>query len=428
MKRDASTEEISVLSNLTTHELAPLNQPLVLGNGVILCNRLAKAATSETLGTYDNRPQASLVHLYRRWAASGIGLLITGNVMIDRRALGEPGNVVIEDERDLPLLQQWARAATDQDAAIWVQLNHPGKQSPRLLNAYNIAPSAVPFSPEMARLFDTPREATGEEIREIIRRFGCSAAICRNAGFSGVEIHAAHGYLINQFLSPHHNQRTDEWGGTPEKRRRFLMAVYKEIRSQVGPQFPVGIKLNSSDFQRGGFTEEESLATVQAIVDAGIDFVEISGGTYESGVAKPQKPSTQAREAYFLEFAEKVRTLSPVPLMVTGGFRTAAGINAALRSGALDVIGIARLMVIDPEAPAALLQGHDSSQQVRPIKTGIKAIDALGMMEALWYTLQIKRIASGRDPKPNASGLWAFLKTLVKSGWGTFRTRRARTS
>jgi 2,4-dienoyl-CoA reductase-like NADH-dependent reductase (Old Yellow Enzyme family) len=153
-----------------------------------------------------------------------------------------------------------------------------------------------------------------------------------------------------------------------------------------------------------------------------------SRAEYESGVANPQKASTQAREAYFLEFAEKVRSLSRVPLMVTGGFRTAAGMNSALRSGAIDVAGIARLMVIDPEAPAALLQGHDSSQQVRPIKTGINAIDALGMMEVLWYTLQIKRIASGRDPKPNASGLWAFLKTLVKSGWGTFRTRRARAS
>jgi 2,4-dienoyl-CoA reductase-like NADH-dependent reductase (Old Yellow Enzyme family) len=405
-----------------------LTQPFELGNGVVLRNRLAKAATSETLGTFDNRPQPNLLHLYRRWAASGVGLLITGNVMIDRRALGEPGNVVIEDERDLPLLEQWARAATDQGAAIWVQLNHPGKQSTKLLNAYNIAPSAVPFSSEMARLFDTPREATVEEICDIIGRFGRSAAICKEAGFSGVEIHAAHGYLINQFLSPHHNQRTDEWGGTPEKRRRFLMAVYEEIRSQVGPQFPVGIKLNSADFQRGGFTEEESLATVRALVDAGIDLVEISGGTYETGVAKPQKSSTRAREAYFIEFAEKVRALCRVPLMVTGGFRTAAGMNAALRSGALDVVGIARLMVIDPEAPAALLQGRDSLQQVRPIKTGIKAIDALGLMEVLWYTLQIKRIASGRDPKPNASGLWAFLKALMHSGWGTFRTRRARAS
>jgi len=403
-----------------------LTQPLLLQNGYVIRNRLAKAATSETLATYTNNPTPNLVRLYHRWASSGIGLLITGNVMIDRRALGEPGNVVIENETDLPLLRQWARAATDQGAAIWVQLNHPGKQSAKGLNVSNLAPSAVPFSKELTALFDTPREATSAEIEDIIQRFGRSAAICKKAGFSGVQIHGAHGYLINQFLSPHHNQRNDEWGGTPEKRRRFVLAVYSEIRRQVGSHFPVAIKLNSADFQRGGFTEEESLATVQALVDTGIDLVEISGGTYETGVAQPQKASTLAREAYFIEFAEKVRATVKVPLMVTGGFRSATGMNAALRSGAVDVVGMARLMVIDPDAPTALLQGRDSKRRVRPVKTGIKQIDRLGIMEVLWYTLQVKRIANGGEPRPNESGLWAFLKTLVMSGWGTFRTRRLR--
>jgi 2,4-dienoyl-CoA reductase-like NADH-dependent reductase (Old Yellow Enzyme family) len=403
-----------------------LTQPLCLPNGRVIRNRLAKAATSETLATYGNNPTPSLARLYQRWASSGIGLLITGNVMIDRRALGEPGNVVIEDEADLPLLQQWARSATDQGASIWVQLNHPGKQSTKGLNAGNLAPSAVPFGKEMAALFETPREATLAEIKDIIQRFGRSAAICKKAGFSGVQIHAAHGYLINQFLSPHHNQRNDEWGGTAEKRRRFLLAVYAEIRQQVGSNFPVAIKLNSADFQRGGFTEEESLATVQALVDAGIDLVEISGGTYETGVAQPQKASSLAREAYFIEFAEKVRAAVPVPLMVTGGFRSVAGMDAAIRSGAVDVVGIARLMVIDPDAPAALLRGQDSKQHVRPIKTGIKQIDSLGLMEVLWYALQVKRIAAGGEPRPNESGLWALVKSLVMSGWGTFRTRRLR--
>lgn len=403
-----------------------LRQPLHLPNGSVLRNRLAKAATSETLATYANRPTLGLVRLYRRWASSGIGLLITGNVMIDRRALGEPGNVVIEDEADMPILQQWARAATDQGAAIWVQLNHPGKQATKGLNASTLAPSAVPFSENLSGLFETPREATNAEIEEIICRFGRSAAICKKAGFSGVQIHAAHGYLINQFLSPHHNQRTDEWGGTLEKRRRFLLAVYHEIRQQVGPHFPVAIKLNSADFQHGGFTEEDSLATIRSLVDAGIDLVEISGGTYETGVAQPKKASTVAREAYFIDFAEKVRGITKAPLMVTGGFRSVAGMNGALDSGALDVIGIARLMAIDPDAPADLLQGRDSSQHVRPIKTGIKQIDGLGLMEVLWYSLQLKRIAAGGDPHPNESGLWAFLKALVMSGWGTFRTRRLR--
>jgi 2,4-dienoyl-CoA reductase-like NADH-dependent reductase (Old Yellow Enzyme family) len=408
-----------------------LNRTLLLPNGSALRNRLAKASMSEALATYDNRPTPKLVELYRRWAASGIGLLITGNVMIDRRALGEPGNVVIEDEADLPLLRQWAAAATGQGAGIWVQLNHPGKQATKGLNAGTLAPSAVPFRADMQALFETPRAATQDEIEDIIQRFGRSAAICKAAGFSGVQIHGAHGYLVSQFLSPHHNRREDQWSGSPENRRRFVLAVLAEIRRQVGPDFPVAIKLNSADFQRGGFTEEESLATMQALVDAGIDLIEISGGTYEapamSGtLAATSKASTVAREAYFLEFAEQARSSLKVPLMVTGGFRTAAGMNAALRSGALDVIGLARLLAIDPEAPAALLRGEDSVQRVRPIKTGISMIDRMGVMEIFWYSLQLHRIADGGNPRPGESGLLAFLKALMKSGWGTFQTRRLR--
>ncbi|HNV58603.1 MAG TPA: NADH:flavin oxidoreductase/NADH oxidase family protein [Rhodoferax sp.] len=408
-----------------------LNQPLHLPNGSVLRNRLAKAAMSETLGTYDNRPTSDLVQLYRRWASSGLGLIMTGNVMIDRRALGEPGNVVIEDEADLPVLRQWAQAATQQGAAIWAQLNHPGKQSTKGLNAYNLAPSAVAFREDMAAFFETPREATASEIQDIIERFGRSAAICKKAGFSGVEIHGAHGYLISQFLSPHHNRRNDEWGGSPEKRRRFVMAVYAEVRRQVGADFSVGIKLNSADFQRGGFSEEDSMETVRALADAGIDLIEISGGTYEApamggGMQESKKASTVAREAYFLEFAETLRANVKVPLMVTGGFRTVAGMNAALRSGTLDVVGLARLLAIDPDASAALLQGRDSPQQVRTISTGIKAVDRMGIMEVLWYERQLKRIARGKAPRPNEGGLSAFLKSALSSGWRTFRTRRLR--
>jgi 2,4-dienoyl-CoA reductase-like NADH-dependent reductase (Old Yellow Enzyme family) len=339
--------------------------------------------------------------------------------------------VVIEDESDLPILKHWAEAATAQGTALWVQLNHPGKQAPRGLNVNNLSPSAISFREDMAAFFETPRAATNAEIEEIIQRFGRSAAIVKKAGFSGVQIHGAHGYLVSQFLSPHHNQRTDEWGGSPEKRRKFVLAVYAEIRRQVGPDFPIGIKLNSADFQKGGFTEDESLATIQALVDAGIDLIEISGGTYEAPAMsgafnKPQKTSTALREAYFLEFAEKVRSVVKTPLMVTGGFRSFAGMNAALQSGALDVVGIARLIAIDPDAPAALLSGRDSNQEVRPISTGIKPIDRMGLMEILWYTRQLKRIARGGNPNLNESGIWAFLSSVVNSGWGIYRTKRLR--
>lgn len=404
-----------------------LNQSLTLPNGFVIPNRLAKAATSETLATYSNNPTEKHIRLYQRWVASGIGMIITGNIMIDRRALGEPGNVVIEDERDFVILQQWATTVTDQGSQLWAQLNHPGKQSPKGLNSRNISASAVPFGAEMRSLFATPDEATHQEILEIIQRFGRSALICKKAGFSGVEIHAAHGYLINQFLSPLHNLRNDEWGGTPEKRRKFLMEVYAEIRKQVGAYFPIAIKLNSADFQKGGFTEEDSLATIKALSKAGIDLIEISGGTYESGVAKaPQKASTIVREAFFIDFAEKVRAQVKTPLMVTGGFRSVEGMNQALGSDAFDVVGIARLMAIDPDAPKYLLAGTNSEQTVQPIKTGIKKIDQLGVMEVLWYTQQLNRIAKGSNPKPKESGLWAFIKSVLRSGWGTYKTQRTR--
>lgn len=419
------------MSTISSTEPNLLNQPFQLPNGIQLRNRLAKAAMSEALGTYDNHATPKIVELYRRWAQSGVGLLLTGNVMIDRRALGEPGNIVIEDESDLPVLKQWADVARQEGASLWVQLNHPGKQSPKGLNAFNLSPSAIPFRQDMAAFFETPREASPNDIQDIIRRFGQSAAICKKAGFGGVQIHGAHGYLISQFLSPHHNQRTDEWGGSPENRRRFVLAVYQEIRRQVGPEFPVGIKLNSADFQKGGFTEEESMQTIQALAQAGVDLIEISGGTYEapamSGmVGVSAKTSTVQREAYFLSFAEKIRTQVQTPLMVTGGFRSVAGMNSALASGALDIVGVARLLAIDPDAPKALLAGRDCDHQVQAISTGIKAIDKMGVMEILWYSRQLKRIASGGDPKPKESGLWAFLASLVGSIWGTRQTKRLR--
>lgn len=411
--------------------LNPLSEPLALPSGLHLRNRLAKAAMSEVLATYDNHPVAKHVKLYRRWAKSGIGMLITGNVMIDRRALGEPGNVVIEDEADLAILKEWAAASTSQGVAILAQLNHPGKQSMKGLNAETVAPSAVPFREDMQSMFATPRELAASEIEELVRRFGRSAAVCKKAGFSGVQIHAAHGYLINQFLSPHHNLRVDEWGGSAEKRRRFLLAVYAEIRRQVGSEFTVAVKINSADFQHGGFTEEESAAAIEALADAGVDLIEISGGTYEApamsgALHEKTKDSTTLREAYFLEFARKVRSMVSVPLMLTGGFRTAAGMNAALRSGALDIVGLARLLAIDPDAPKGLLRGVDSAQNVSPIRTGIKSVDRLGIMEVFWYGLQLDRMGNGKEPKPRLSGRAALLKTLLKSGWATFRTRRMR--
>ncbi|HEX5278407.1 MAG TPA: NADH:flavin oxidoreductase/NADH oxidase family protein [Fluviicoccus sp.] len=417
-----------------TSSLSPaqiLGQPFTLPNGAVVKNRLAKSAMSEALGTTDNHVTEGLANLYRRWADGGIGLLITGNVMIDRRALGEPNNVALEDESDLELLKQWAAAGTRNGTQLWMQINHPGKQVPKGLNVESVAPSAIPFGKEIAAFFATPRELTEAEILDIIARFGRTAAIAQKAGFSGVQIHGAHGYLVSQFLSGHHNQRTDQWGGNAENRRRFVLEVFKAIRAQTGPDFPVGIKLNSADFQKGGFTEEESLDVIRALADAGIDLIEISGGTYEApamaGVKEvPVKDSTRRREAYFLEFAEKARQAVKTPLMVTGGFRTAEGMSEAITSGAVDFVGIARSLAIEPDAPNRLLSGQQPRHQVKPIKTGIKPIDKMALMEVAWYARQLRRMANGGEPKPNESGLVSFLIGMTENGWNTFKTRRLR--
>jgi 2,4-dienoyl-CoA reductase-like NADH-dependent reductase (Old Yellow Enzyme family) len=404
---------------------AVLQQVLTLPNGAVLKNRLVKSAMSEALGTRSGAPTPELTRLYQAWADGGIGLCVTGNVMIDRRAMGEPGNVAIEDDRDLAALTEWAHAATAHGTQAWVQLNHPGKQAPKGLNKETVAPSAVPFRADMKAFFATPRALTDAEVRLLVQRYAAAAKVVQQAGFTGVQIHGAHGYLVSQFLSPHHNTRTDEWGGTPEKRRHFVLEVYAAVRKVVGAKFPIGIKLNSADFQRGGFTEEESLDTIRALADAGIDLIEISGGTYEApamtGVKvgkeptnKPVKDSTRQREAYFLEFAEKARAAVATPLVVTGGFRTAQGMAQAIESGAVDMVGLARILAIEPDVPQKLLADKPARYVVKPITTGIKAIDKLGLLEVSWYTGQLKRIGRGEQPKPNESGLWVF----AKQAWG----------
>lgn len=379
-------------------------------------NRLFKSAMSEGLGSKDGSPKPMLNLLYRKWAEGGIGLCVTGNVMIDRRALGEPGNVVIEGTSGLEGLKSWAKNATANGTQCWVQLNHPGKQSPKGLNKETVSPSAIPFRKDMQSFFDTPRELTEKEIQDLIKRFGFAAKLVKEAGFSGVQIHGAHGYLVSQFLSPHHNQRTDNWGGDPDKRRRFVLEVYQAMRNEVGIEFPIGIKLNSADFQRGGFTDEESLETIKALESAGIDLIEISGGTYEAPamMGAKRKESTLQREAYFMDFAIRARQAVKTPLVVTGGFRSYKGMAEAIQSGNVDFVGLARLIAVEPDAPLKLLQGQTPNISIQPIKTGIGPIDKMSVMETVWYREQLERMGKGLEPKPNLSAFVVFLKFAFK--------------
>lgn len=395
---------------------SPLAAPLPLPCGAVLPNRLAKSAMSENLAGPDHAPDARLERLYTRWGGGGAGLLLTGNVMVDRTALGEPHNVVVEDERPLDALRRWAAASQASGTPTWVQLNHPGRQSPATLSKVPVAPSAVPLR---LPAFRPPRALAEAEIEGLVGRFARAAGVCRRAGFSGVQVHGAHGYLVSQFLSPLANVRTDGWGGDATRRRRFLVEVVRAIRAEVGPGFPVGVKLNSADFQRGGFSEEESMEVVEVLEAEGVDLLEISGGTYEkpqmTGV--PQRSSTVAREAYFLEYAAKVRGRTKLPLWLTGGFRTRAGMEAALNSGAVDVIGLARPLVLDPEAPRRLLDGSSEGCPVAPRRTGVRPLDAL--LEVSWYTWQLHRIAAGKEPDP---GVWPWT-VLAGMAWDTVTGR-----
>lgn len=259
-----------------------LFQPLELPNGTVLKNRFVKPAMSEVMGDAQFRPTEALNHLYQRWAAGGSGLLITGNVMVDATALGEKGNVVIEDDRDLPRLRNWAAAGSRNGAQTWVQLNHPGRQSPKHLSAQPVAPSAVPLTGDNAFAFNPPRALTVVEIHAIVQRFATAAAVVQAAGFGGVEIHAAHGYLLSQFLSPLANVRTDQYGGALANRMRVIEEVYHAIRAKVGPAFPIGLKINSADFRDGGFSEADSLQVIHRMADLGVDLIEVSGGNYEN--------------------------------------------------------------------------------------------------------------------------------------------------
>ncbi|MDQ2638125.1 MAG: NADH:flavin oxidoreductase/NADH oxidase family protein [Actinomycetota bacterium] len=379
----------------------------------MLPNRVAKAAMSEQLATLSGSPTRAHLRLYEKWARSGCGLVITGNVIVDRGAVSEPRQVVVDDDRDIEALRAWSAAARSGGAHCWMQLNHAGRQIPRTLSARPVAPAAQ----EMTRLrggFARPRPLTASEINSLIRRFARSAEIAVKAGFDGVQIHAAHGYLISQFLSPLTNRRDDAWGGDPERRRRFLLAVIDAVRGVVGAGVAVAVKLNSSDFQRGGFDEDESMAVVDSLGDAGVDLLEISGGTFETTAMMTGAPeSTRAREAYFLDYAERVRARARMPLMLTGGLRSAAVMEAAVRSGAVDVCGLGRPLVLDPEFGKRLLACEGALSTASPRRGRISKL--AGAAETIWYTEQIHRIGRGRSPKPGRSVEAAMVKYLLAS-------------
>ena len=273
-----------------------LFSPLTLRSGLILPNRIAKAAMEEGMAGVAQLPDQRLVSLYQRWGAGDAGLLITGNVMVHAEALTGPGGVVIDKDAPLEPFAQWAKAAKTGGGAVWMQINHPGRQVQADMPGVVWAPSAVSIDlGKHSRRFGRPVAMTPAQIQATVERFTAAAAHAERAGFDGVEVHAAHGYLLSQFLSPLTNRRTDGWGGSLENRAQMLLDVVRAIRSTVAPSFAVAVKLNSADFQRGGFDADDAQRVIAMLEPLGVDVVELSGGSYESPAmsGRPADGSTQ---------------------------------------------------------------------------------------------------------------------------------------
>lgn len=397
-----------------------LTQSLALPCGAHLSNRLAKASMTEGLGDSSNRATDRHHRLYKRWSEGGAGLLLTGNVLVDRAHLERAGNIAVDNNGGIDELRSLAEAGRCAGNHLWMQINHPGKQTPEYLNAEPLAPSAL--APNIPG-FGHSRAMSETQIADVIRRFVHVARVAQNTGFTGVQVHAAHGYLLSQFLSPLTNQRKDSWGGSLENRARLLMEIVKRTRQAVGADYPVAVKLNSADFQKGGFTDDESIQVVEWLSQLSIDLVEISGGNYEAQqmlgpkdaepkqtAGAPKKESTRLREAYFLDYARRVRPVAKVPLMITGGFRSKTVMEQALERNELDVVGMARPMCNGPDICRGLLDGsldtagspEEDMRIDRATVDSDMSDEALRAMETAarvaWSSMQISRLGDGKEP------------------------------
>jgi 2,4-dienoyl-CoA reductase-like NADH-dependent reductase (Old Yellow Enzyme family) len=413
-----------------------LSQPLTLPCGAVLPNRIAKAAMTEGLATPLGVPTPALERLYGLWSDGGAGLLLSGNIQVDADHLERPGNVIIDREPNDKMrtaLKTWADAATRGGNHFWAQIAHAGRQTQKMVNPHPKAPSPVKLGLPGGQ-FGEPVALTVEEIADIVRRFGVCAAAVKEAGFTGVQIHSAHGYLLSQFLSPRSNQRDDQYGGSLENRARALLEIVASVRSAVGPEFPVAVKLNSADFQKGGFAFEDSLQVAQWLEQASVDLIEISGGTYEQprllGVEGMEavedqhvKQSTLMREAYFVDFALAMQEKVSIPLMVTGGFRRRDAMEQAIASGGADLVGLGRPMCVVTDAPKQLLEGLDELPRFEAeLSLFPPWLSFLGKLKALrplaifgvqyWFYAQLDTLGNTGKPRPDMS-VFAASKLLM---------------
>lgn len=404
-----------------------IEQPLTLPCGASLPNRLCKAAMTEGLADPLGQATPALTQLYGLWSDGGAGLLLSGNVQIDGDHLERPGNVIIDSEpgeEAMSALRRWAEAGKRGGNHFWAQISHAGRQCQKMVNPHPKAPSAVKLGLPGGQ-FGEPVAMSEADIKAVIAGFARCARVLKNAGFTGVQLHAAHGYLLSQFLSPRSNQREDQWGGGLENRARALLESVRAVRDAVGPSFPVGVKLNSADFQRGGFDFEESLQVAKWLEAESVDLLEISGGTYEQprllnvdGIEPVEdqsvKASTKAREAYFVDFAQAMRKELTMPLMVTGGLRRLDAMEDALASGSADVVGIGRPLCGMPKAMNELLAGTAElprfENQLSLLPPWLKFLEGINLFKTVgtfatqyWYYEQISILGHTGEIDPQLS-------------------------
>lgn len=338
---------------------------------------------SDSLGNGEGDPTEAQARLYERWADGGAALSIIGEVQVDPRFPEKPGNLALGPQSDHFAVESLVNRALIEDTHLWPQLGHAG--------ALSYLPVSQPMGPSALDIEGLKCTAmSADEIRALPGTYAKSAAFAKDAGFSGVQIHAGHGFLLSQFLSPLFNRRCDDYGGSIKARCRIIIEVIQAIRSAVGPSFPVGIKINSTDRLEGGLTEYDALEVVRRLDQTSVDLIDISGGTYFPGV-KASSEGMSARGPYFLEFARRAKGLTGIPLMLTGGFKRREQAVDVVASGTVDVVSLARAMVLDPRLPAAWLTGEGGNPKFPKFESsppgGVTA----------WYTMRLTALAEDKE-------------------------------
>jgi len=359
-----------------------LRRSLELPCGAILKNRLVKSAMSDSLANGEGDPTATQIRLYERWAEGGIALSIIGEVQGDSRFPEKPGNLVFGANTNQQALQSLASRAAIEGAHLWPQLGHAG--------ALSHSPISQPQGPSALNVGSVQCAGMSmDEVQKLPDLFARTAVHAKAAGFTGVQIHAAHGFLLSQFLSPLFNRRSDGYGGSIEARCRIVIEVIDGVRSAVGPTFPVGIKINSTDKLEDGLTQDDALEMVRLLDRTSIDLIEISGGTYFPG-AKASSDSSGGGP-YYLDFARRARGVTNVPLMATGGFKSRGQAVDAVDSGAVDIVGLARAMVLNPRLAEVWLTEEGGDPDFPKFESappgGITA----------WYTMRLTALGEDRE-------------------------------